>query len=79
MRSELEVATDEMERAQQRLATLEKERETLLQGAASVDAAQAIVRAAPNKVIEDSLRNELQNQVCFLPSHVQVQLVPWWN
>ena len=63
LRSELEVATDEMERAQQRLATLEKEREVLLQGSTSVNAAQAAMRAAPNKIVEDSLRNELQNQV----------------
>ena len=63
LRSELEIATDEMEKAQQRLAALEREKE-VLQAAASPTAAQAAARATPNKLVEDSLRNELQNQVC---------------
>ena len=62
LRSELEIATDEMEKAQQRLAALEKEKE-VLQGATSPTASQAAFRAAPNKLVEESLRNELQNQV----------------
>lgn len=66
MRSELEIASDEMEQAQQRLATLEKEKEVLLQGTSSPTAAQAIMRTAPNKLVEESLRHELQNQVSLL-------------
>ena len=62
LRSELEVATDEMEKAQQRLAALEKEKE-VLQGPTSPTASQAASRPAPNKLVEESLRNELQNQV----------------
>lgn len=62
LRSELEIASDEMEQAQQRLATLEKEKEVLLQGTSSPTAAQAIMRTAPNKLVEESLRHELQNQ-----------------
>ena len=67
LRSELEIATDEMERAQQRLATLEREKDILLQG--SPTAAQAANKAPPNKLVEESLRNELQNQVRFAPFH----------
>ena len=54
-----------MERAQQRLATLEREKDTLLQGTPSPTAAQAAPRAPANKLVEDSLRNELQNQVSW--------------
>lgn len=52
-----------MERAQQRLATLEREKDTLLQSTTSPTAAQAANRAPANKLVEDSLRHELQNQV----------------
>ena len=69
LRSELEIATDEMERAQQRLATLEREKDILLQGTSSPTAAQAANKAPPNKLVEESLRNELQNQVRFAPFH----------
>jgi len=65
LRSELEIATDEMERAQHRLATLEREKDVLLQGTSSPTAAQAAMRSAPNKLVEESLRKELQNQVCI--------------
>ncbi len=67
LRSELEIATDEMERAQQRLATLEREKDTLLQGTSSPTAAQAANKAPSNKLVEESLRKELQNQVCVTP------------
>lgn len=63
LRSELEIATDEMERAQQRLATLEREKDILLQGTSSPTAAQAANKAPQNKLVEESLRAELQNQV----------------
>ncbi|KAL0022630.1 hypothetical protein WJX77_011900 [Trebouxia sp. C0004] len=62
LRSELEIATDEMERAQQRLTTLEREKDILLQGSSSPTAAQAANKAPSNKLVEESLRNELQNQ-----------------
>lgn len=66
LRSELEIATDEMEKAQQRLAALEREK-AVLQGTSSPQVAST---TAPNKVVEDSLRNELQNQVApHLLSH----------
>ncbi len=67
LRSELEIATDEMERAQQRLATLEREKDILVQGTSSPTAAQAAKKAPANKLVEESLRNELQNQVFFAP------------
>jgi hypothetical protein len=69
LRSELEIATDEMERAQQRLATLEREKDILLQGTSSPTAAQAANKAPANKLVEESLRNELQNQVLAAPYH----------
>ncbi len=69
LRSELEIATDEMERAQQRLATLEREKDILVQGTSSPTAAQAANKAPPNKLVEESLRNELQNQVLAAPFH----------
>ena len=62
LRSELEIATDEMEKAQQRLAALEREKEGL-QGTHSPTASQAASRVTPSKLVEESLRNELQNQV----------------
>ena len=62
LRSELEIATDEMEKAQQRLAALEREREAL-QGSPSPTAPQPPARTSPNKLVEESLRNELHNQV----------------
>ncbi len=62
LRSELEIATDEMEKAQQRLAGLEREK-AILQGATSL-AASSVSTAAPNKAVEESLRKELQNLVC---------------
>ena len=62
LRSELDIATDEMERAQRQLAALEKQREVLQQGSAA-----ASPRAAPAataiSALEDSLRKELQSQV----------------
>lgn len=60
-----------MERAQQRLATLEREKDTLLQGTTSPTAAQAANKAPSNKLVEDSLRHELQNQVaCWASIHI---------
>ena len=52
-----------MEKAQQRLAALERKKE-VLQGT-TPRAAQAASGAAPNKLVEKSLRNELQSQVCI--------------
>lgn len=63
LRSELEIATDEMEKAQHRLAALEREKEAL-QGTTSPTASQTTSNGASNKLVEESLRNELQNQVC---------------
>ena len=67
-----------MEKAQHRLAALEREKEAL-QGTTSPTASQAASTAAPNKLVEESLRNELQNQVCscmllLLQLHVQTVL-----
>lgn len=78
LRSELEIATDEMEKAQQRLAALEREKE-VLQGTTSPKATQVTPRAAPNKLVEESLRNELQSQVCFTLSSCCVNSLhlPW--
>ena len=76
LRSELEIATDEMERAQQRLAALEREKE-VLQGTTSPTASQAASRAAPNKLVEESLRNELQNQVCSFLAFLLCQMCSW--
>ena len=67
LRSELDIATDEMEKAQQRLAALEREKE-VLQGTTSPTASQAFSEAAPNKLVEESLRSELKNQVSFKSS-----------
>lgn len=61
LRFELEIATDKMEKAQQRLATLQREK--VLQGTTSPIGSQAASRAAPNKLVEENLRSELQKQV----------------
>ena len=66
LRSELEIATDEMERAQRQLAALEKQREVLQQDAAA-SSPRAASRVTPSRAVEDSLRKELQGQV-LLPS-----------
>ncbi|KAL3131491.1 hypothetical protein ABBQ38_007797 [Trebouxia sp. C0009 RCD-2024] len=61
LRSELEIATDEMEKAQQRLAALEREK-AVLQDTTSLTASLVASKAAPNNTVEESLRKELQNQ-----------------
>lgn len=62
LRSELDIATDEMERAQRQLAALEKQREVLQQGSAAASP-RAAPAATANSALEDSLRKELQTQV----------------
>eukprot|EP00887_Chlorella_sp_A99_P007147 scaffold2.g7147.t1 len=63
MQSELEFATAEMERAQQRLAMLEREKEALLQKVQAAVQAQEASEAAPERRdAEESLRQELQAQ-----------------
>ena len=54
-----------MEKAQQRLAALEREK-AVLQGTTSLTASSVASTAAPNKAVEDSLRKDLQNQVCSI-------------
>lgn len=66
LRSELEIATDEMERAQRQLAALEKQREVLQQGSAAASPRAAVSAPTASSALEDSLRKELQSQVCSL-------------
>lgn len=63
LRSELEIATDEMEKAQQRLAALQREK-AVLQDTTFLMASSVASKAAPNNAVEESLRKELRNQVC---------------
>ncbi|KAI3427262.1 hypothetical protein D9Q98_007195 [Chlorella vulgaris] len=74
LQSELELATDEMERSQQRMATLEQEKASLLarlqqqqqQGGGDGDGEAGAVAAGPagggGRLAEDSLRQELYAQ-----------------
>ncbi|KAL3136045.1 hypothetical protein ABBQ32_007079 [Trebouxia sp. C0010 RCD-2024] len=61
LRSELEIATDEMEKAQQRLAALQREK-AVLQDTTFLMASSVASKAAPNNAVEESLRKELRNQ-----------------
>ena len=63
LRSELEIATDEMERAQRQLAALEKQREVLQQGSTAASPRVAVSTTTASSALEDSLRRELQSQV----------------
>ena len=75
LRSELEIATDEMERAQRQLAALEKQREVLQQGSAAASPRAAVSAPMASSALEDSLRKELQSQVCS-PNHLTYNSPP---
>lgn len=61
LRSELDIATAEVDRAQQRLLALEGEREKVMQQASVVPADDS-AQEQQTRVVEQSLRSELQSQ-----------------
>ena len=94
LQSELELATEEMERSQQRLATLEQEKQGLLtclqqqqagggmaggqEGGEEGVGTAGLAGSGGSKVAEESLRQELYAQVGARFCSVAFYLAPGW-